>query len=82
MLHLQKKNSKKAKDKNYQKVRDYCHCIGKHRGAAHNTCNLKLNVPDKIPVVFHNGANYNYYFIIKELANEFEGQFEYLGENK
>ena len=82
MLHLLKKNSKKAKDKNYQKVRDYCHYTGKYRGTAHHTCNLKLNVPNKIPVVFHNGANYDYHFIIKELANEFEGQFEYLGENK
>ena len=45
---------------------------GKHRGAAHSICNLKSNVPNEIPVVFHNGSNYDYYFIIKELANEFE----------
>ena len=32
-------------------------------------------------VVFHNGSNCDYHFIIKELANEFEGQFECLGEN-
>ena len=25
-----------------------------------------------VPVVFHNGSNYNYHFIIKELAKEFE----------
>ena len=30
---------------------------------------------------FH-GSNYNYQFIIKELANEFEGKIECLGENK
>ena len=34
-----------------------------------------------IPVVFHNGSNYDDYFIIKELANAFEGTFECLGEN-
>ena len=34
-----------------------------------------------IPVVFHNSSNYGYHFIIKELPNEFEGQFECLGEN-
>ena len=39
-------------------------------------------MPNEIPVVFHNGSNYDYHFIIKKLANEFEGQFEYLGENK
>ena len=29
---------------------------------------------------FHNGSNYDYHFIIKELANEFEAQFECLWE--
>ena len=36
---------------------------------------------NEIPVVFHNGSNYDYHFIIKELENEFKRQFEYLGEN-
>ena len=31
--------------------------------------------------LFHNGSTYDYYFIIKELAKEFEGNFECLGEN-
>ena len=31
--------------------------------------------------LFHNGSNYYYYFIIKELAEEFEGQITCLGEN-
>ena len=44
-------------------------------------CNLIFNVPNEIPVVFHNGSNYDYHFIIKELENEFEEQFEYIGEN-
>ena len=30
---------------------------------------------------FINGSNYDYYFIIKELANELEGQFECLRKN-
>ena len=38
-------------------------------------------VPKKIPVVFHNGLNYDYYFIIKELEEEFKKQFTCLGEN-
>ena len=48
----------------------------------HSIFNLKFNVPNEIAVVFHNGSSYYYYLIIKELVNEFEGQFECLGENK
>ena len=29
-------------------------------------------MPNEIPVVFYNGSNYDYHFVIKELANEFE----------
>ena len=32
-------------------------------------------------MVFHNGSTYDYHFIIKQLAKEFDGQFECLGEN-
>ena len=31
--------------------------------------------------MFHNDSTYDYHFIIKELAEEFEGEFECLGEN-
>ena len=31
--------------------------------------------------MFHNGSTYDYHFIIKELAKEFKGKFECLGEN-
>ena len=68
-------------DKKYHKVRDHCHYAGKYRGAAHNICNLRYKIPKEIPVVFHNGSTYDYHFIIKELAEEFERQFECLGEN-
>ena len=40
------------------------------------------NTPGEIPVIFHNGSSYDYHFIIKGLAEEFEGDFECLGENK
>ena len=65
----------------HHKVRDHCHYMGNYRGAAHNICNLRYKVPKEIPVVFHNGSTYDYHFIIKELVNEFEGNFDYLGEN-
>ena len=67
--------------KKQQKVRDHCHYTGKYRGAAHNICNLRYKVPKEIPVVFHNGSTYDYHFIIKESAKEFEGNFDCFGEN-
>ena len=67
--------------KKQQKVKDHCHYTGKYRGAAHNICNLRYKVPKEIPVVFHNGSTYDYHFIIKELAKEFDGNFDCLGEN-
>ena len=42
-------------------------------------CNLKYSVPKQTPIVFHNETNYDYYFIIKKLAKEIEGQLIYLG---
>ena len=66
---------------NDKKVRDHCHFTGKYRGAAHNTCNLRYKIPKNIPVIFYNGSTYDYNFIIKDLACEFEGNFECLGEN-
>ena len=34
-----------------------------------------------IPIVFHNGTNYDYCFIIKELAEEYEKKITCLEEN-
>ena len=68
--------------KNYRKVRDYCHYTGKYRSTAHSIYNLKFNVSNEIPVVFHRGSTYDYHFIIKELGNEFEGEFACIEENK
>ena len=77
-----KKKFFEADKNNYIKVRDHCQYTGKYRGAAHKTCNLMYSTPREIPVVFHNGSSYDYHFIIKRSAEEFEGNFECLGENK
>ena len=69
------------KDKKYRKIRDHCHYTGQYRGAAHSLFNLDYSVPNKIPIVSNNGPNYEYYFVIKELAEEFKNQFTCLGEN-
>ena len=68
-------------DNDKDKVRDYCYFTGRYRGAAHNDCNLRHKIPNNIPIVFHNGSMYDYHFLIKELAEEFDGNFECLGEN-
>ena len=68
-------------NKKHHKVKDHCHYTRKYRGAAHDICTLRYKTPKEIHVVFHNGSTYDYHFIIKELAEEFEGQFECLGEN-
>ena len=79
---MQKKNSTDDDDnKKYYKVRVHCHLTGKYRGAAHDICYLRYKIPKEVPVVFHNGSTYDYHFIIKELAEQFEGQFECLREN-
>ena len=49
---------------------------GKYRGVAHDICILRYKTSKEIPVIFHNGSTFDYHFIIKELANEFEGRFE------
>ena len=64
-----------AKDKKYHKVRDHCHYTGEYIGAAHSICNLKFSVPKEIHLIFHNGSNYDYCFIIDKLAEKFKKQF-------
>ena len=67
-------------DKTYCKVRNRCRYTGEYRGAVYSVCNLKYSVLKKAPISFHNGSNYDYYFIIEELAEEFKKQFTCLGQ--
>ena len=62
----EKLENKYLKDKKYRKVKDHCQYAGEYRGAANSICNLKYSIPRKIRIVFHNGSNYDYHFIIKE----------------
>ena len=71
------------KIKNYQnkrKVKDHCHYTGKFRGAAHSKCILNYKVPKDIPIIIHN-ASYDTHFIINQLAEEFKGELNCIGEN-
>ena len=68
-------------DAKYFKAKDHCYYTGRYLGAAHVVCSKKCKTSKEIHVVFHNGSTYDYHFIIKELAQEFKGKFECLGEN-
>ena len=50
------------------RVRDHCHFTGKFRGAACNSCNLKLRRQNNISVFFHNLAGYDSHLFIKRLG--------------
>ena len=76
---MDENNKKEFKLK--QKVKDHCHYTWKCRGTAHSICNLRYKIPKEIPVVFHNGSTYDHHFIIKQLAKQFKGNFECIGEN-
>ena len=54
---------------NTDKVRDHCNVTGKFRGAAHNKCGLKLKIPRKLPIIFHNLQGYDGHIVFKELNN-------------
>jgi hypothetical protein len=58
---------KKAFTETNIKVRDHCHVTGKFRGAAHQTCNLKVRTSLKIPIFFHNGSGYDFKHFIRKL---------------
>ena len=52
----------------------------KFRGAAHSKCNLNYKVPKDIPIIIHN-ASYDTHFIINQLAIEFKGELNCIGDN-
>ena len=65
---------------NRKKIKDHCHYTGKFRGAAHSKCNSNYKVPKDIPIIIHN-ASYDTHFIINQLAEEFKGELNCIGEN-
>ena len=81
LCYLCKDKFNKNMEKNFCKVRDDFHHTEKVRGSAHLLCNLKYKSKYQILVVFQNGSNYDYHFIIKGFAKEFKGQFECLRKN-
>ena len=62
------------KDKKYLKVRDNCDYTGEYSGNGYSLCYLKYSVPKIIPIAYYNGSDFDYHFVIKELAEEFKKQ--------
>ena len=62
------------------KVRDHDHLTGAYRGAAHNSCNLKLRQQYKIPVFFHNFKGYDSHLLVWGLAKEKQAKISVIGQ--
>lgn len=71
------------KDENYRKVFDSCRYIEKCRSISRIICNLIHKAPKSIYLIYviYNSSCFGYHFITKELAEEFQGQFQCWGQN-
>ena len=61
------------KNEKYFKVRDHCYYSEEYKGAAYKHMQM--------PILFYNWSNYDYYFIIKVLGEEFTKPITWLKEN-
>ena len=66
---------------NFKKVKGYDYYTGEFRGSAHLLCSSRYQEHRNIPVIIHNGSNYDFHFIIKELAKKFKSKMRCIGEN-
>ena len=57
--------------KQYCKVIGHCHYTGKCRGSAHGIFKLKYSISKEVLIVAHDEPNYEYHFIMRELAKQF-----------
>ena len=81
--HIREEICTKEDDEDYinrKKVNNHCLYTGKFSGAAHDICNLRYKVPDNIPIIIHNDSSATN-FIINQLAKEFKGELDCIGEN-
>ena len=57
--------------KQYCKVIDHCHYTGKCRGSVRGIFKLKYSISKEVLIVAHDEPNYEYHFIMRELAKQF-----------
>ena len=48
---------------------DHCQIIRKFRGTAHWNCDINLQMPKNVPVIFHNLRGYDSHSICNDLEN-------------
>jgi len=63
------------------KVRDHCHITEKYRGPACNSCNLKMKLSHKVPVIFHNLKGYDSHFMIQEIGKFKDKYIDVIADN-
>ena len=54
----------------FNKVRDHCHQTGRYRGPACKICNLNYKHQNFIPVIFHNGKDYDFNLLFNEIFKQ------------
>ena len=54
-------------DDDDEKVSNHCHVTERFRGATHRSCNINLQLPKKVPVIFHNLRVYDSHLIFCEI---------------
>ena len=81
-VQKEKFEDKHAKDKKYCYFRVHSHYTGEFGGATHSKCNLKYCQPKKNSLLFHDGSNFDYYLIEKDLAEEQFTRTAYLFRKK
>ena len=65
---------------NRKNVKNHWHYTRDFKGPVQSICNLKYKVPKEIPIIIHN-ATYDTHFIINQLAIEFKGELNCIGDN-
>lgn len=70
-----------AKPLGNDRVRDHCHLSGRFRGAAHQQCNVLYRLPKRLPIVIHNGAAYDWHFIVHALATHHSKKIQIIAQN-